>query len=60
MDGNLYYMEHQPAIDNKMEVIEVKGERLKIRLTGITEDMNYYDGSKPKHTMHLVAWFAKD
>ena len=27
---------------------------------GITEDVNYYDGSKPKTTMELVAWFDKD
>ena len=60
VDGNLYYMEHQPTMDNKMEVIEVDGKRLKIRLTGLTEDVNYYDGSKPKNTMELVAWFDKD
>ncbi|MFQ6973493.1 MAG: hypothetical protein ACLRTG_20155, partial [Enterocloster aldenensis] len=60
VEGNLYYMEHQPTIDNKMEVVEAEGERLKIRLTGITEDVNYYDGSKPKNTMELVAWFDKN
>lgn len=60
VDGNLYYMEHQPTMNNKMEIIEVEGERLKIRLTGMTEDVNYYDGSKPKNTMELVAWFDKD
>ena len=27
---------------------------------GITEDVNYNDGSKPKNTMELVAWFDKD
>ena len=43
-----------------MEVIEVDGKRLKIWLTGLTEDVNYYDGSKPKNTMELVAWFDKD
>ena len=47
-------------MDNKMMVIEVDGERLKIRLTGITEDVNYYDGSKPPNTMELVAWFDKN
>ena len=27
---------------------------------GITEDVYYYDGSKTKNTMELVAWFDKD
>ena len=42
VDGNLYYMEHQPTMDNKMEVIEVDGKRLKIRLSWVTEDVNYF------------------
>ena len=57
--GNLYYADHQPTTDNKMEIVAADGERLKIKLTGITEDVNYYDGSKPKNTLQLVAWFDK-
>lgn len=57
VDGNLYYTEHQPTTDNRMEIVEVDGTHLKIRLTGITDDVNYYDGSKPQNTMQLVAWF---
>ena len=34
--------EHQPTMDNKMMVIEVDGERLKIRLSWVTEDVNYF------------------
>jgi hypothetical protein len=60
MDGNFYYVEHQPTINNQMKIIESDGERLKIHLNGATEDVNYYDGSKPKNTMELVAWFDKD
>lgn len=59
-DGNLYYTEHQPTTDNRMEIVKIDGTRLKIRLTGITEDVNYYDASKPKNTMKLVAWFNKE
>lgn len=59
VDANLYYGEHQPTLDNKMEILAVDGDRLKIRLTGITEDVNYYDGSKPKSTLQIIAWFDK-
>ena len=31
-------------MDNKMMVIEVDGERLKIRLSWVTEDVNYFTG----------------
>lgn len=55
--GNLYYGEHQPTIDNHMEILEREGNRLKIRLTAITEDVNFYDGSKPKSVLHFVGWF---
>ena len=57
VDGNLYYVEHQPTTENKMEIIAVEGKRLKIRLTGVTEDVNNYDGSKPKNSLQLTAWF---
>lgn len=60
VDGILYYMEHQPTTGNKMEIIAVDGERIKIRLIGVTGDVNYYDGSKPKNTMQLIAWFDKE
>lgn len=59
VDGNLYYMEHQPTTDNEMEILAVEGERLKIRLKGFTEDVNYCDGSKPQNRMQLTAWFRK-
>lgn len=57
--GNLYYGEHQPTMDNKMEILMIDGDRLKVRLTGVTEDVNYYDGSKPKSTLQITAWFNK-
>lgn len=59
VDGTLYYTEHQPAMENRMEIMAVEGSRLKIRLTGVTEDVNYYDGSKPKTRMELVGWFYR-
>lgn len=57
--GNLYYTEHQPTTGNQMEIIKADETRLKIRLTGITEDVNFYDGSKPQSTLQIVAWFDR-
>lgn len=59
VEGNLYYWEHQPTMDNKLEILAAEGDRFLIRLTGITEDVNYYDGSKPKSTLQITAWFDK-
>lgn len=60
VDGSFYYMEHQPTMDNRMEILATDGDRLKIRVSGNTGDVNYYDGSKPKSTMWLIAWFEKE
>lgn len=57
--GDLYYAEHQPTTGNRMEILQTEGTRLKIRLTGTTEDVNFYDGSKPQSTLQLVAWFDR-
>ena len=59
VDANLYYWEHQPTLDNKMEILAAEEDRFLIRVTGITEDVNYYDGSKPKSTLQITAWFEK-
>lgn len=59
VEANLYYWEHQPTLDNKLEILAVQGDRFLIQLTGITEDVNYYDGSKPKSTLQITAWFDK-
>lgn len=44
----------------RWRIIAVDEERIKIRLIGVTEDVNYYDGSKPKSTMQLIAWLDKE
>ncbi len=59
VDGTFYYAEHQPAVDNRMEILAADGDRLKIRVCGKTGDVNYYDGSKPGSRMQLTAWFEK-
>ena len=54
----LYYCEHQPTIDNKMEILEVTDNMLLIQLYGETTDVNFYDGSKPLNKLYLNAWFT--
>lgn len=58
-EANFYYCEHQPTLKNKMEILEIKDDSLLIHLTGKTEDVNYYDGSKPKNELDVTAWFVK-
>lgn len=53
----LYYCEHQPTIDNWMEILEVNGDSLLIKVTGKTMDVNFYDGSKPLNELEVTAWF---
>lgn len=59
IDGNLYYAAHQPTINNVMQILEVNGNKLKVKLSAETEDINYYDGSKPKNTLQLITWLEK-
>ena len=60
VDGSFYYLEHQPARNNRMEILARDGNRLKIRVSGSTEDVNYYDGTKPENRLQLTAWFEKE
>ena len=53
------YCEHQPTVENKVEVLEVKGNSLLLRITAKTIDVNFYDGSKPMNELEVVAWFSK-
>jgi len=57
---NLYYCSHEQTDNNTIEIIAIEGSRLRVRMTGDTIDVNYYDGSKP--ATHLVAevWCEHD
>ena len=44
---------------DKVEVLEVDRNRLLLRVTGKTMDVNFYDGSKPMNELEVVAWFRK-
>ena len=44
---NFYYGSHEATDENRIEVLGLEGSRLRVRLTGETVDVNFYDGSKP-------------
>jgi hypothetical protein len=54
---NFYYCEHQQTDNNLIEILKKDGERLYIRITGETMDVNYYDGSKPNNKIIVETWF---
>jgi hypothetical protein len=56
--SRFYYCEHGDLDDNVIEFLERKGEQLRVRWTGTTTDVNYYDGSKPPTRMVVEAWFT--
>jgi hypothetical protein len=55
---NFYYCEHEPMDENEMVILERDDLRIRIRLTGMTTDVNYYDGSKPRTKVLVEADFT--
>jgi hypothetical protein len=53
----LYYFEHEPLRDNKIEVVSRSGDRFWLRWTAVTQDVNYYDGSKPPTRVEIEGEF---
>src|SRR5262249_24870975 len=43
----LYYCEHEPLRNNCISVLSRSGDKFRLRWTATTQDVNYYDGSKP-------------
>lgn len=59
-DTNFYYCEHEGTDDNRIEVLDRDEQnRLLIRVTGETQDVNFYDGSKPKNKLIVETWFEQ-
>ena len=59
-DGtHFYYCEHQPTLNNHLEVLDRDGDRLLLRITGECCDVNYYDGSKGNNVLEITAWMEK-
>jgi hypothetical protein len=54
---NFYYFEHQETDNNLIEILGTDGEKLYVRITGETQDVDYYDGSKPKNKIIVETWF---
>jgi hypothetical protein len=57
---NFYYCEHESTESNMIEVLAAEEERLLLRLTGETVDVNFYDGSKPPTKLSVETWFLRD
>jgi len=53
----LYYCEHQPLCDNRITVVSRDGDRFRLRWTARTQDVNYYDGSKPPTRVEIEGDF---
>ncbi|MCI0699893.1 MAG: hypothetical protein L0241_02245 [Planctomycetia bacterium] len=56
--GMIYYVEHDELMENVVEVLGREGNVFEVRWTGITTDVNYYDGSKPKTQIEIVGRFT--
>jgi hypothetical protein len=56
--ATFYYVEHEALEDNEIEFLEHKDNRYRIRWTGRTMDVNFYDGSKPDTRIEIEGWFT--
>ena len=57
---NSGYSEDQKTINNTIEIIAVKNDRLQLLLTGEGVDINDYDNSKPPFKIIVETWFEHD
>jgi hypothetical protein len=55
--ARLYYFSHEPVNNNEIDVLEQQGNQFRIRWTGTTQDINFYDGSKPETILEVEGWF---
>lgn len=53
----IYYVEHENLEDNEIEIVARNGDSFQVRWIGTTTDVNYYDGSKPRTRVEIVAGF---
>jgi hypothetical protein len=53
----LYYCEHEPLRQNRITVVSRAGDRFRLRWTAVTQDVNYYDGSKPLTKVEIEGEF---
>ena len=56
--GRICYFEHEPIDENEVEILGRDGPRFHVRWAGLTQDVNFYDGSKPKTRVLVDAVFT--
>jgi hypothetical protein len=52
-----YYYEHEPLRENKITILSRDDDRFWLRWTAVTQDINYYDGSKPPTQVEIDGEF---
>ncbi len=57
---NFYYCEHEGSDENCIQILTVSEVSVRARITGITIDVNFYDGSKPPTRLEVETEFARD
>jgi hypothetical protein len=57
---NFYYCEHEVSDNNRIEIIAVDGDNVRLRIQAETMHVNWYDGSKPATKLSVEAWFERD
>jgi hypothetical protein len=53
----LYYCEHEALRQNRITVLSRNGDRLGLRWTATTKDINYYDGTRPPTQVEIEGEF---
>ena len=56
-NATLYYFEHQDLWRNVIEIVGQDGGVFEVRWSGVTTDVNYYDGSKPDTKVKIEGRF---
>ncbi len=53
-----HYFERIPSFKNKMTLVGIDEDKWCIAITGMTDDVEFYDGSKPLASIGVKAWFT--
>ncbi|WP_345685899.1 hypothetical protein [Novipirellula caenicola] len=57
-DSIFYYYEHQPLRKNSVQILDRNGDAFTVRWSGVTQDVNHYDGTKPEAGVEIDATFT--
>jgi hypothetical protein len=55
--ATLYYCEHEDLDDNVVEILSRLEDGFRVRWTGSSTDVNYYDGSQPATLIEIDGFF---